>query len=213
MFVQDLKLPGTNVTAEISREGANNFIQMCNRFASSKSHEPAIDDYLMKLSQIRSINTFSSRGGLSSMQNGDNNPSHSSMNVLQNLKVAVASNAATPNGSSSISPNDRSRASSIAMTQPISTQKLFDAIDVKQVSLAIPAIAVDLVYRMVQRCFTELEIQAQLTRNFKELDSSLEVMPFGSATYGFGGSHTNFNILMNAGALELIEIDLIQMII
>lgn len=199
MFVQDLKLPGTNITAEISKEEANNFIQMCNMFASSKSHEQSIEDYLGKLSQICATAdpTCSFHGGVSATKNGVHDLSKASMSALQSLKIAVATMAA-PNGSSSS--NDRSRASSVSITQPVSTQKLLNMIDVKKVSQAMPAIAVDLVYRMVQRCFHELEIQALLTRYVKEFDSSLEVMPFGSATYGFGGARTNFNILINAGS-------------
>lgn len=200
MFVQDLKLPGTNITAEISKEEANNFIQMCNVFASKKSHGPSIDDYLMKLSQIctkNSSTTCSLHGGVSSTKNGVNNINEASVNALQNLKIAVAS-MAVPNGSSSL--EDPSRASSISITQPLPTQKLMNVIDIKKVSQTIPTIAVDLVNRMVQRCFNEMKIQALLTRYFKEFDSSFDVMPFGSATYGFGGSHTNFNILINAGS-------------
>lgn len=192
MFVQDLKLSGTNITAEVSRDEANNFIQMCNRFASSKSYEVAIDNYVMKLSQVRSTSMLNLR--------------ESSMNAKQNMNSSVVSKA-TPNFSSNNRPT-----TSNGMAKPISTQTLLNSIDMKKVSHAIPAIAVDLVYRMVKRCFTELEIQAQLTRHFKELDSKLEVMPFGSATYGFGGSHTDFNILVNAGNFRLIQIDLVNTI-
>lgn len=193
MYVQDPTLPGTNITAEISKDEANNFIQMCYMFASKKSVEQSIDDYVMKLSQICIDEPTSSLHGARSKVSGVNVLSEACMNTLQNLKMAASK--------CDYNSNDRSRASSISSTiNPIiSTQKLLNAIDVKKVSQAIPAIAVDLVHRMVQRCFNELEIQALLTRYLKEFDSNLSVMPFGSATYGFGGSRTNFNILVDAG--------------
>lgn len=208
MYVQDLTSPGTNITAEISKDEANNFIQMCNMFASTKLHEQSIDDYMMKLSQIRtarSTEPIFDLHGVPSTMNGVNELNKACMNTLQNLKMAAS------RGSSSLT-NNRSRASSICTTHSTtSTQKLLNVIDVKKVYHAIPAIAVDLVYRRVQRCFEELEIQALLTRYLNEFDSNLRVMPFGSATYGFGGSRTNFNILVDAGSSNLIEIDLIHM--
>lgn len=54
MHVQDLKSPGTNVTAEIPEQEANNFIEMCKIFASTTLHGRIIDEYLMNVTQLRS---------------------------------------------------------------------------------------------------------------------------------------------------------------
>lgn len=51
--------------------------------------------------------------------------------------------------------------------------------------------------RTVQRIQHEAQVIDNLTRYLKAFDSTLRFKPFGSATYGFGGSDTNFNILVN----------------
>lgn len=188
MYVQDFKSPGINITAEISKEEANNFIQMCNIFVTSNSHEQSIDEYIMKFDE----STFSLNGS-PSVRTDVNEVIESSRNTVQNLEHPENSN-------SSSSSNDRSRASSTNTTlNPISTLKLVNMIEVKNVSRAIPTIAVDLVYRMAQRYFDEIEIEALLTCYLKEFEPTLRVKSFGSVTYGFAGSRTNFNILVNAG--------------
>lgn len=76
--------------------------------------------------------------------------------------------------------------------------KLADVIDVNQFPRTIIATAVDFTSRTHQRISYENQIVKILTGQLKKFDSTLRVMPFGSATYGFGGSN-NFNILVNTG--------------
>lgn len=183
MYVQDIKSPGTNIAAEISEEEANNFKQMCNTFASCDSYGQSIDVYLLQIRkvQIANINgqTISQKGWTSAPKSAYE-ISEASLNALQT--------------NSSIC--DGSRASSISSA---TSQKLKDVINIDQVSRSMSSKTVDLINRMVGRCFHEIEIVALLTRYLKIFNSTLKVMPFGSATYGFGGSSTNFNILVNAG--------------
>lgn len=54
MHVEDIKTRGLNVTAEVPEVEANNFIEMCKMFASTTSHERTVDQYLLKVSQLRS---------------------------------------------------------------------------------------------------------------------------------------------------------------
>lgn len=77
--------------------------------------------------------------------------------------------------------------------------KLVDVVDVNQFPRAIITTAIDLTARTLQRITYENQIVELLRNHLKKFDSTLRMMPFGSATYGFGGSNTNFNLLVNAG--------------
>lgn len=185
MYIQDLTSPGTNVAAEISKEQANNFIQMCNIFASNRSHERCIDDYVTKLMQIHT-----SRATVNNVS--------SPKTALENLKSAVAA-VKTPSG---ITNTAIAKVSCTTSTNnPIPTHKLTELIDVQRIAQTIPSIAVGLAHHTAQRRSAEVEIQTLLKRHLKEFHSSFDVLSFGSTAYGkFGGSHTDFNILVTAGS-------------
>lgn len=54
--------------------------------------------------------------------------------------------------------------------------------------------AIDLIFRTPQRILQETKIIADLKEFVKKQKFNLQVVPFGSATYGFGGASTDFNI-------------------
>lgn len=187
MYVQDIKYPGRNITAEISEQAANNFVQMCKMFASNGSCGQTVDDYILQIDPIRIERMMSVNGS----------------------QCLDSSDSATSSFNSSV--YDRSRASSISNScSSASFPKLENVIDSKPVLQCIPSKMVALVHRTVGRCFDELKIVALLTRYLKSFDSTLKVMPFGSATYGFGASITNFNILVNAGNKKICSHTLIS---
>lgn len=197
MYVQDIKYPGTNITAEISEEEANNFQQMCKMFASYDSYGQSIDVYLLQMGKVQSANTNGS-----TMTRNDRTSAPKSVHELSKALQCSDDQMNTSSSSSCSSSSsicDGSRASSISISSnSVTSQKLKNVINIEQVSQAISSKTVDLINRMVGRCFYEIEIVALLTRYLKIFNSTLKVMPFGSATYGFGGS-SNFNILVNAG--------------
>lgn len=90
----------------------------------------------------------------------------------------------------------RSKTTGIS-TKSATAKDLINEINIEKVLQAIPSIAAELSFRTVRRCFEEIEIIALLTQYFNMFDSNLKVRPFGSATYGFGGPKTNFNIMIN----------------
>lgn len=189
IYVQDPNSPGTNITAEILEEEANNFQQMCKMFASHDSYGQSIDTYWMQLTKVQSEETNRSTSIYEF--------SKTSSNTLEFLNDTITK---MKNSSASSSISDLSRASIISTSSnSATTQKLKNVVDIKQVSRTIPSKTVDLINRIVGRCFHEIEIVALLTRYLRTFDSTLKVLPFGSATYGFGGSTANFNILVNAG--------------
>lgn len=186
MYVQDPKSPGINITAEISEEEANNFQQMCKIFAPHDLYGQSIDTYLTQLTKTQSEETNESTSVYEF--------SKTSSNTLEFLNNTITK---MKNSSASSSFSDLSRAS-ITSTSSMPA-KLKNVIDIEQVLRVISSKTVDLINRMVGRCFHEIEIVALLTHYLKTFDPTLRVLPFGSATYGFGGSTTNFNILVNTG--------------
>lgn len=82
----------------------------------------------------------------------------------------------------------------------VAEKELKDVIDIGKIATEIIPKATELTNRNAQRIYHEKQIVTDLVRLLKNLDENLKVMPFGSATYGFSGSDTNFNIcLVNDG--------------
>lgn len=75
---------------------------------------------------------------------------------------------------------------------------LDDLAQAESVSQAIADEIVNITTRTELRIESEFQIVDCLTRNLKAFNSALKMIPFGSATYGFGGSNTNLNILINS---------------
>lgn len=76
----------------------------------------------------------------------------------------------------------------------IMIKSLDDLVKVDGIFDLIETEAIDLLVRTDTRIAMEKEIIKILTKYIKSFDNKLNVIPFGSTTYGFGGSHTNLNI-------------------
>lgn len=88
---------------------------------------------------------------------------------------------------------DRSRASSVDISpcSAISFEAACEAITRN--------IQNECIFRTPQRTAYETKIINNLSHYLKAFDSTLQLKIFGSTTYGFGGSKTNFNILVSTG--------------
>lgn len=89
-----------------------------------------------------------------------------------------------------------------AIEQPIKKVQVLELKNIIETDKVLPAMllgAIDLVSRTENRIQNEIEIMRSLECYLKALDSSLKMVAFGSATYGFSGSNTNLNILVDAG--------------
>lgn len=96
---------------------------------------------------------------------------------------------------------DKHVANSVEVPNRQSTAVNFEnMIDLEEISRNVGAKAINLICRSVQRISLEVKILDLLSCHLKRFRPNLQIMPFGSATYGFGGSSTDFNILVNAGA-------------
>lgn len=65
------------------------------------------------------------------------------------------------------------------------------------------SVSASLLTRSEERIQYEKQIMDVLEMYVKSFDSTLNIVSFGSTTYGFGGSNTNFNILIDAGICDL----------
>lgn len=199
MYVQDLKL-GINATAEISKQEANNFKDMCRTFASAALLDQTIDEYLLKLSKMRAA---------SSIEKSNYELSEASLNSLQRFGDAIPSlekqmndeGASCSSGSSSIVSNNTSGTKANAGAHSItnSVKRLEDAIKVDEI-LKSSKIEMNLILtRSKSRIQSEQEIISLLSFLLTTYVSTITVTPYGSVTYGFGGNKTNFNILIITG--------------
>lgn len=94
--------------------------------------------------------------------------------------------------------NDRSVADDVP--NPVLAIQSQSGINIDQITHAMIPKAIDRIFRTVQRISHELQIVADLERLVKEHNFNAKVVPFGSSTYGFGGTNTDFNIcLLNDG--------------
>lgn len=71
-----------------------------------------------------------------------------------------------------------------------------NGINVDQITETVIPKAIDLIFRTPQRISQEMRIVTDLKQFLEEHKFNLKVMPFGSATYGYGGASTDFNICL-----------------
>lgn len=189
MYVQDIKSPGINIAAEISHVETNNFKTICKVISSEKLHGHFIDEYMSKLSTVQSLVQSAgpfkgSYSSLNSMTPTSSESSNSTTFSMQNLKTAI-------NSMENVLENSTSK-------------KIENLIKTDDVSKAAVVEMRKLLTRSEQRIQNEANIIEMLTRFFQTVDSTLKVVPFGSSTYGFGGSRTNFNILLKTNSSKAL---------
>lgn len=203
MYVQDLKSPGVNITAEISKEEAYNFKKMCKMFSADSSYQKSIDEYMSKLSEVSTL----SSGNADSMEN----PVNGLILSLQDLKTAIASlenrspgalSSVSMNASSSSITNDNTNVSNGAGSRPTIAQRLEDFIIVKHVFYMVKLEMDQITSREKGRKNTEKEIVKTLSSYFEARYSGAKIARFGSITYGFGGPGTNLNIMVITGKIS-----------
>lgn len=207
MYVQDLRL-GINATAEISKQEATNFKEMCRNFLTATLYEQTIDEYLLKLSQIRAAKlNFSS---VCPIQKSNYELSEASLNSLQRFKDVIINLDKQTNGEGTNSSfNVGSNISTIyanitGHSISNSIKKLEDAIEVDEILKSTKIEMNKILTRSQSRIQNEQEIVELLSFLLTTYDSTITVIPFGSVTYGFGGSRTNFNILIITGCISII---------
>lgn len=176
MYVEDIKSPGMNIAAEIEEEDADTFQEMCKMFASSNLYEQALDEYLLKVPKVVIDLTLDEDTEPPAKKVAHNHISISSKTLKNTYIVPVTTN----------------RSDAGTLVDVISS-------NLDEVFRDIPITTVDLVTRTVQRSLAERSIFASLRHKSIVHSPKLQLKMFGSATYGFGGSNTDFNVLVKAG--------------
>lgn len=176
MYVEELKSPGINIAAEIEERDADTFQEMCKMFASSNLYERAIDEYLLKVP----------KDVIDLTSDEDCEP------PAKKVALDTTSISSKISMGMNIVPISTNRSSAGSLVDVISS-------NMDEVFRGIPITTVDLVTRTVQRSLAERSISASLWHKSIVHSAKLQTKMFGSATYGFGGSNTDFNVLVKAG--------------
>lgn len=159
-----------------------------DRENAQKQHSPnGSDNHLMRTTSSISVNGTNSVNGDQRFE----------------LKSATLRSSLVHHGS-----NDQFILSSTNTSQISAvTTNLRNCINVDHVSRAVTAKIIDLTNRTAQRISNEKQILELLAGYLKQqqIDSTVRLMPFGSATYGFDGSSTNFNILIDTSKRTSIQ--------
>lgn len=209
MYIQDIISPGLNIAAEISKEEAYKFKNMCKLFSSDTSHKQVVDEYFLTQAKRQSPKktepkprspspvapktSVNETPSVSNTKSTVHKLSAESLFSLENLKAAIASIECLNDGASS------SARVSTTILKPATVQKLEHLIKVDQVSMSIKTEMDHIMLRSKDRIKNEAHIINLLSCILKAHDATVEVRPFGSVTYGFGGQRTNFNIFIMTG--------------
>lgn len=191
MFVQDLISPGVNVTVEITKEEADNFVEVCKMNAHPIIHDRIIDNYVLKLSESR----LASRSNIAfPAEKSVTELSETSVQSLKRFKVEIEKRR-------HLDEYYADNAVNTAATRSILSQEIVlqDTINVDEISKFSQIEMDQLLSCSKIRTISEQEIINILT-SLKTYNSAIiSVTPFGSITYGFGGHRTNFNVLITTG--------------
>lgn len=201
MFVQDIKSSGLNITAEMAEEEVHNFKEICKMFTSATLHDQMIDEYLLKLTHVRTT-----KNDEFSVEKSAYELSESSLRSLQNFKNKIAKSEHIYAGAElTLDHSDDVSVDVSAGTQSTSTSltKLKDVIEIDEVLKLTRIEMNEIQSRSTSRIDSEQKIIDKFSFLLITFDPEITVTPFGSVTYGFGGQKTDFNILITEGKLKI----------
>lgn len=204
MYVQDITSPGVNITAEIPKDEANNFKKMCSVFAVAESHGKFIDEYVSKLVASQADNI------VNGCDTGSASTNVKSVQVAELKSISTANSINSDTSQSAVRTNIQEIVDGNTSVQS-NPAKLEDVIRTDKATLAIATEMIHFVSRTKSRIHNESQIMNTLAGYLNGFDCKVQLVPFGSATYGFGGSSTNFNLLANTGEFVCIPKCLLSM--
>lgn len=172
MLVQDLVVPSLNITADIPKEEAYNFQEMCQMFSKSQRSAPIKRNMYFSNDNLSANNKALPKSIVNRPKPTKDEKSKSVPNLSKKTvvkKSAVKSVAAT-------------------LEDAIKNGKIFESIAAELTKVTT---------RCDERIPNETRILRILKSHFKTFDRTLNLLPVGSSTYGFGGSHSNYNIFID----------------
>lgn len=184
MFVQDLVTPGLNITAEVTKEEAYNFQEMCQMFSTAQKHAPV----KRVLKSLQPVN-LPVRKALSQTNSNKLNVSKS----IENRSKAEKPVAPATNPVKKVATKRVVVKASVVLENAIKNGKMFDIINTEMAKLSTHS---------EERIRNEARILGILKQHFKIFDRALVLVPFGSSTFGLGGCAPNYNILVDTRKIQ-----------
>lgn len=206
-----IKPPGIMMMAKISDDDSKKL----NQIVSSSSIEKSADENTLKLSHVRSPSSTSSTLSLNSasaVKNSVNELNKASAilkNKLRDVIVKMECKNSNDCGSkecSDINGKTIANANKIVCSTMDCMKRLEDVISISDVLKSAQSEMDQILSPSISRLKSEQEIIGKLSGWLLNIDSAITgsatVSKFGSVTYGFGGTSTNFNILVTAGKIN-----------
>lgn len=187
MLVQDLVSPGLNITAEVPKEDAYNFQEMCQMFSTAQKNSSAKQSKGPKQSPLpsSSVRRALSQTSLNGLKSAPKSAPKSAANATKGEK----SKSAVPNPVKKVATKRIVAKASVVLENAIKDGKIFEAIISEMTKFSA---------RSDDRVRNETRILGILKQHFKVFDRTLVLVPFGSAAFGFGGADSNYNILVDS---------------
>lgn len=186
MKVQDLAEAGINVTADVTKEEAYNFQEMCQMFSTRRKSSPA------KRSPVVNAQTVRKAFSTSSLNDMKSNGSHAAptiKNEKSKASMAVATTETASNAMKKVVTVKKSVAKvSVILETAIKDGSIFGMITTE----------LDKITRSDERIQHETRILGILKQHFKIFDRAVVLIPFGSTVFGFARQHSNYNIFVDA---------------
>lgn len=190
LYVQDINVPGINITAELSSEEAYTFKTICQVVSTENIYNNTIDEYILQLQKDEPVNPLWVLAKSSSATIKSSSLSNLSLNAIPpTTRKASTSTISMQSLKTAIISAEK-------VTGSNTSKKLEDIIQKNNVSDAAVARMKELLSRSQDRIQNESKIIETFSNFFIKIDPTSKVVPFGSSTYGFGGLKTNFNILL-----------------
>lgn len=198
MFVQDLVEAGVNVTAEVSKEEAYNFQEMCQMFSTERKSSPV--KRISRPSSSPMVNARPVRKAFShnSLNDMKLNINHAS-NTLKNDKSKASATVATPEAASNTTKKAVTAKKVVAKVSVILENAIKDGSMFNKITTELEKIT----RRSDERVRHETRILGILKQHFKIFDRAVVLIPFGSTTFGFASCNSNYNIFVDARKLHL----------
>lgn len=188
MFVHDLVSTGLNITAEVSKEEAYNFQEMCQMFSVIRKSSPV--KRVPKSISLPAITDQPVRkaffhNSLNDVKSNANPAGHTIKNDKPKVSVnAVPTEAATKKV---LTTKKVVAKISVILENSIKDGTIFNLVKMELVKLD----------HSDERIRHETRILGILKQHFKIFDRALVLIPFGSTAYGFSGCNSNYNIFVD----------------
>lgn len=182
MFVQDLVTPGLNIAAEVTKEDAYNFQEMCQMFSTAQKHSPVKRALKCPQPAVLPVRKALSQTSLNKL-----NVSKSVVNRSNPTKTEKLVTPA-PNPMKKVATKRVVAKASVVLENAIKDGTFFDVINAEMAKFST---------RSDERIRNEARILGILKQHFKIFDRALILVPIGSSTFGFGCCDSNYNILVD----------------